>query len=111
MHNSAGTATLTNCTVSGNSAGGSGGGLANSRHGHADQLHRQRQLRRHDGGGLATDGTATLTNCTVSGNSATDHGGGMDNLRHGHADQLHRQRQLRRSRRRRPGDSPAARSR
>ena len=43
------------------------------RHDHADQLHRQRQLRRPDSGG------------------------GLDNIRrHDHADQLHRQRQLRR---------------
>ncbi len=50
-----GTATLTNCTVSGNSATVSGGGLFNNGYygdGHADQLHRQRQLRRHSGGGL-----------------------------------------------------------
>ena len=42
------------------------------RHDHADQLHRQRQLRRRllGGGGLYNGGTLTLTNCTVSGNSA-----------------------------------------
>ena len=73
LYNGGGTTTLTNCTVSGNSANaGSGGGLYNSggtttltnctvsgnsadeqrrrpvqlrRHDHADQLHRQRQLR------------------------------------------------------------------
>ena len=44
-------ATLTNCTVSGNSAGDSGGGIS--------------------------AGTATLTNCTVSGNSAGTNGGGI----------------------------------
>src|SRR5262249_13112577 len=49
-----GTVTLTNCTVSGNSAGGGGGGLLNL-------------------------GTATLTNCTVSGNSASFGGGGVYN--------------------------------
>ena len=108
--------TLTNCTVSGNSAQHGGGGLYNRRHGHADQLHRQRQhrqrqrrrpvQRRHDGtttltnctvsgnsagsngGGLLNyGGTATLTNCTVSGNSAGDYGGGLYQLRrHDHAD-------------------------
>ena len=54
LYNS-GVATLTNCTVSGNSAqgGGSGGGVFNV--------------------GAAT---LTLTNCTVSGNSAQDSGGG-----------------------------------
>ena len=45
LYNSGGTTTLTNCTVSGNSAL-SGGGLSDS------------------------GGTTTLTNCTVSGNSA-----------------------------------------
>ena len=48
-----GTATLTNCTVSGNSA--------------------------DSGGGLYNYGTATLTNCTVSGNTAGRYGGGLDN--------------------------------
>jgi len=47
-----GTTTLTNCTVSGNSAGFRAGGLYNG-------------------------GTLKMTNCTVSGNSAT--GGGVDN--------------------------------
>ena len=63
--------TLTNCTVSGNSATGNGGGLFNN-------------------------GTATLTNCTVSGNSSGMATAAAGSTRHGHADQLHRQRQLRR---------------
>ena len=46
MCNINGTVTLTDCTVSGNSAGIGGGGLYN--HG----------------------GTTTLTDCTISGNSA-----------------------------------------
>ena len=52
------------------------------RHGHADQLHRQRQLRQlGNGGGLYNlGGTTTLTNCTVSGNSAAIDGGGLFNL-------------------------------
>ena len=113
LYNDNGTATLTNCTVSGNSRRHSGGGLihdfgtatltnctvsGNSAavpriqrrrrrhvqrrgHGHADQLHRQRQLRRLSGGGVDNShyGTATLTNCTVSGNSATVSGGGLGN--------------------------------
>jgi hypothetical protein len=53
-----GTAMLTNCTVSGNTAGGSGGGVFNG-------------------------GTATLTDCTVSGNTTpfnfTSKGGGIFN--------------------------------
>ena len=47
------TATLTNSTISGNSAGNNGGGLANY------------------------GGTATLTNCTISGNSTPGNGGGV----------------------------------
>ena len=54
---SGGTATLTNCKVSGNSATG-GGGLFNANAYYV--------------------GTATLTNCTVSGNSALS-GGGISN--------------------------------
>jgi fibronectin-binding autotransporter adhesin len=46
------TTTLTDCTVSGNSTGGGGSGLAG-------------------------DGPTTLTNCTVSGNSAGGAGGGL----------------------------------
>ena len=51
LYNDGGTITLTDCTVSGNSAG--------------------------DGGGLFSSGTATLTNCTVTGNSASVSGGGL----------------------------------
>ena len=75
-----GTATLTNCTVSGNSAEQQRRRRVHQRrHGHADRLHRQRQLRR----------PATAAACTSI-------------RRHGHADRLHRQRQLRGQRRRRP---------
>ena len=51
-----GTLTLTNSTVSGNSAGSLG-----------------------SGGGIFSFGTLTLTNSTVSGNSAGIHGGGISN--------------------------------
>ena len=62
-----GTLTLTNSTVSGNSAAFSGGGVFNY------------------------FGTATLTNSTVSGNSATRFdGGGVFNGRHHDLDQQHR---------------------
>ena len=54
-----GTTTLTNCTVSGNSAGNDGGGL--------------------DTSGGTYGGTTTLTNCAVSGNSAGNDGGGLYN--------------------------------
>ena len=58
------------------------------RHGHADQLHRQRQLRQPP----AAAACSTLR-------------------RHDHADQLHRQRQLRRPQRRRPVQPTTARPR
>ncbi len=56
-----GTLTLTNCTVSGNAAGGGGGYFASG-----------------NGGGVFNASTATLTNCTVIGNSASGYffGGG-----------------------------------
>ena len=82
MYNDGGKATLTNCTVSGNSA---------------TQRRWPVQHRGYYGG------TATLTNCTVSGNSATVSGGGLFNAtdsQYGAATatltHLHRQRQLRR---------------
>ena len=59
--NNSGTLTLTDCTVSGNAAGGNG-----------------------SGGGIFNGGTMTLTNCTVSGNSSgafgwPSSGGGIEN--------------------------------
>ena len=56
IHNIGGTATLTNCTLSENSAGTSGGGLYNE-----------------------ITATAMLTNCTLDGNSAITSGGGIYN--------------------------------
>ena len=77
-----GTITLTNCTISGNSANEGGGvynkgGTANlmacTLSGNSAKL----------GGGVSTagvkGGTTTLTNCTVSGNSAGSRGGGLYN--------------------------------
>ena len=51
----ANSATLTNCTISGNSTA-------------------------YNGAGLFNVGSMTLTNCTVSGNSAAGDGGGLENL-------------------------------
>jgi hypothetical protein len=60
-----GTATLTNCTISGNTAGPIGFSYFGD----------------GNGGGLANFGTATLTNCNVTGNAATagyfNFGGGL----------------------------------
>jgi hypothetical protein len=46
------TATITDCTISGNSSA-------------------------YDGGGISVDGTGTITDCTISGNSAPYYGGGV----------------------------------
>ncbi len=54
--------TLTNCTVSGNTA-----------------KYYNNQAYQGNGGGLANYGTATLTDCTVSGNTANANGGGLAN--------------------------------
>ena len=92
------TATLTDCTVSGNSAATYGGGLSTPAHGHADQLHRQRQLRqlrrrRH----LPTPRHGDADQLHRQRQLRQHDGGGLaSSRRHGHADQLHRQRQLRR---------------
>jgi hypothetical protein len=66
----AGTATLTNCTVSGNTAGGGRGGVTN--------FSQAVGGRGGDGlgGGIYNLGIATLTNCTFFGNSATGGSGG-----------------------------------
>ena len=72
-----GTTTLSNCTVSGNSATGSysdGGGLAN--YGALTLTNctvsgNSATGSYSDGGGLYNGGTLTMTNCTVSGNSAS----------------------------------------
>ena len=64
------TASISGLTITGGNASWQRRRPGQRRHDHADQLHRQRQLRSGDGGGLFNDGTA-------------------------HADQLHRQRQLR----------------
>ena len=125
LYNGGGTTTLTNCTVSGNSAGGGGGGLfdnsgtttlTNCTVSGNSAARRRRPVRRRrtttltnctvsgnsassGGGGGLFDywGTTTLTNCTVSGNSAATAAAAADcsTRRHDHADQLHRQRQLR----------------
>ena len=65
-----GTVTLTNVTLSGNTASTLGGGLYNK-------------------------ATATLTNVTLSGNTAGTSGGGLWSNGTVDADRLHRQRQLR----------------
>ena len=104
--NGGGTMTLTDCTVSGNSAFNNGGGLI-AFYGATTLTNctvSGNSALNNGGGGIVNEGTATLTNCTISDNSATVNGGGVwtNTGRQGHADQLHRQRQFcHRQRRRR----------
>jgi PKD repeat protein len=73
-----GTLTLTNCTVSGNSATNFGGGGIGNYFGDTLTLINC-TLSGNSGGAIDNSGTLTLTNCTLSGNSATAGGGGIDN--------------------------------
>ena len=84
-----GTATLTGCTLSGNSGRHQGGGLAN---GGAATLTTCTLSGNSavDGGGVANTGTATLTACTLSGNSSGNGGGAcVRQHRHGQPHCLH----------------------
>ena len=81
-----GTLTLTNCTLSGNSAydiyapGSSGGGIANDGTLTLNQCTLSgNSATGGGGGGIANGGTLTLNQCTLSGNSATGGGGGIAN--------------------------------
>ncbi len=73
--------TLTNCTVSGNSAGTFGGGLLDASGHNTTTLTNctvsGNSAKQWRPGLVNTDGTTTLTNCTVSGNSADNKGGGL----------------------------------
>ncbi|PNW58746.1 UNVERIFIED_CONTAM: hypothetical protein BEN50_05950 [Euhalothece sp. KZN 001] len=69
--------TLTNSTVSGNSAGG-GGGVVNN----GTSTINNSTLSGNSatfGGGVVNNGTSTITNSTISGNSTSFRGGGIDN--------------------------------
>jgi hypothetical protein len=71
-----GTATLTNCTVSGNSAH-NGGGVWNAYGGTATLTNCT--VSGNSTGGVQNGGTLALTNCTFSGNSNFS-GGGVNNV-------------------------------
>jgi hypothetical protein len=77
-----GTTTLTDCTISGNSAtGGRGGGVYNGGTGTLTLSDCTISGNSAEfGGGVDNDGTGTLilTGCTVNGNNAV-HGAGLDN--------------------------------
>ncbi len=75
--------TLTDCTVSGNSAGDRGGGLYTATPSTttltncAVSGNSVSPYAFGDGGGLAIDGTAALTGCTISGDFCENDGGGV----------------------------------
>jgi parallel beta-helix repeat protein len=81
LYNEGGTATLTNCTISGNTAT-LGGGLE-IHTGTAALINCTISGNNATlGGGLVIDSysAVTLTNCTISGNTATLGGGGLDSV-------------------------------
>ena len=96
-----GTATLADCTVSGNSAYDVAGAAGVFNSGTANLTMTDCTVsgnHGYGGGGLANDGTATLTDCTVSDNSVTARRRWRVQLfQHGQADhdRLRRERQLR----------------
>jgi predicted outer membrane repeat protein len=78
-----GSMTVSNCTISGNSAGAYGGGVQND--GTltlSDSIINDNSAGNASGGGIYNEyesgGTVMVTNCTISGNSAT-YGGGISN--------------------------------
>jgi hypothetical protein len=74
-----GTATLTDCTISGNSAQSGGGGVNNGGTAYLTNCTIS-QNSAPDAGGVENTSTAYITNCTISGNSAQNDGGGMETL-------------------------------
>jgi CSLREA domain-containing protein len=78
LYDLGGTLSLTSCTVSGNSASTVGGGLRNNDGTLSLTNCTISGNSALSGGGLFNSGTLSLTNCTVSGNSATT-GGGLAN--------------------------------
>jgi hypothetical protein len=74
-----GTASLTGCTISGNSAKYGGGGLDNAGTATLTDCTLSGNSANY-GGGMSNYGTATLTDCTISGNSSNNGGGGLYNV-------------------------------
>ena len=71
-------AALTNCSISGNYAGGNGGGLFSGGTTTLTDCTVSGNYAHSQAGGLGqSDGTLALTNCTVSGNSTNWTGGGL----------------------------------
>ena len=87
IHNRGGAVTLTNCTVSGNTTTGSGGGISNGNGSNQDPIGTMSLIdttvsdnyAASVGGGIHNEGAMTLTRSTVSTNSAASLGGGIYN--------------------------------
>lgn len=76
-----GTVTLTNSTVSGNTASSGGGGICNDGTVTLTNSTVSGNTAASDGGGIENFGTLTLINSTISDNTASDGiGGGLDNF-------------------------------
>jgi hypothetical protein len=72
-----GTVTVANSTVMGNTAGGSGGGVAAAGAVGVTNSTVSGNSSSVNGGGVAATGAATITNSTISGNVATGNGAGV----------------------------------
>jgi len=75
-----GTATLTSCTLSDNSASVSSGGIRNEGRVTLTNCTLSNNSAAAHGGGIENLGTAMLTSCTLSNNSAAGDGGGIYDL-------------------------------
>ena len=75
----AGTLTVTNSTLSDNSANGDGGGIHNAGTLTVTNSTLSDNSANGDGGGIDNNGKVTVTNSTLAANSAAFSGGGIDN--------------------------------
>jgi hypothetical protein len=75
MNNGSSTMTLTDCTVTGNTAQNGGGGVVNRGTVNLTNCAISGNGASGPGGGVVNTGTANLTNCTISANTATNGGG------------------------------------
>ena len=86
--------TVTDSTLSGNSAYVDGGGIYNGRTATVTDSTLSGNSANYYGGGVYNDGTLTITDSTVTGNSANYYGGGIYYVRHSDDRQQHHRRKL-----------------
>lgn len=74
-----GTLTISNCTLSGNSAADGGAGIYNSSSGNVtlNSCILSSNGAANDGGAVSNSGTLTMSNSVLAGNKAIDNGGGI----------------------------------